>query len=265
MSTSSVMTKSGAVALDSAIRRATVRCSRFSSSWVTSPRPASPSRAGFFGASAGFAGGAPARRGCFDPGGGLDVGLDDPPARAAALDAGQIELVLPRHAAGDRATPSTSARLAARAPPVRRVRLLAFRLGSACRLGVLGRLAPGHRRFADPRDRRADGERVALLGHDLQRARRVGLVGHVGLVRLDLDELFALGDLVAVGLEPLQDRALLHGVGQAGHGDVGHAPQATGSVKRKTAPPPSRSSIQIRPPWRSTILRQIARPIPVPS
>ncbi len=41
MSTSSVMTKSGAVALDSAIRRATVRCSRVSSTVSVSPRPCS--------------------------------------------------------------------------------------------------------------------------------------------------------------------------------------------------------------------------------
>ena len=40
---------------------------------------------------------------------------------------------------------------------------------------------------------------------------------------------------------------------------------AVGSVNRNTVPPPSRSSTQIRPPWRSTILRQIASPIPVPS
>ena len=33
-----------------------------------------------------------------------------------------------------------------------------------------------------------------------------------------------------------------------------------GSVKRNTVPPPSRSSTQIRPPWRSTILRQIGEP-----
>ena len=38
-----------------------------------------------------------------------------------------------------------------------------------------------------------------------------------------------------------------------------------GRVKENTEPPPSRPSTQISPPWRSTILRQIARPIPVPS
>jgi hypothetical protein len=66
------------------------------------------------------------------------------------------------------------------------------------------------------------GMRVALLGDDLQHAVRVGLVGHRGLVGLDLGELVAALDLVAVLLEPAQDRALLHRVGQAGHDDVGH-------------------------------------------
>jgi PAS domain S-box-containing protein len=64
-----------------------------------------------------------------------------------------------------------------------------------------------------------------LLGHDRQRPVLVGLVGHVGLVRLDLDELLASLDLVPVGLQPLEDRALLHRVGQAGHRDIGHARQ----------------------------------------
>ena len=65
------------------------------------------------------------------------------------------------------------------------------------------------------------------LADDPQHAVGVGLVGHVGLVRLDLDELLAALDLVPVGLQPLEDRALLHGVGQAGHRDVGHARQRT--------------------------------------
>src|SRR6185503_118078 len=86
------------------------------------------------------------------------------------------------------------------------------------------------------RDRLADRERVPLLGDDREHAVGVGLVGHVGLVGLDLDELLAALDLVPVGLQPLQDRALLHGVGQAGHRDVGHArqrTQPTGRVPRQ--------------------------------
>ena len=82
MSTSSVITKSGAVALDSAIRRATVRCRRESSTCSTSPRPASR-RLGR-SASALLRRARLARLAAL--GCGLDVGLDDPPAGAGALD-----------------------------------------------------------------------------------------------------------------------------------------------------------------------------------
>ena len=99
------------------------------------------------------------------------------------------------------------------------------------------------RALADPRDDLADRERRALLGDDLERAVRVGLVRHRGLVGLDLDELLALGDLVPRGLEPLEDRALLHGVGQPRHGHVGHARQSTkrrtATAPRERGPPPS--------------------------
>ena len=92
-------------------------------------------------------------------------------------------------------------------------------------LGLLRAAALRRRRgaLADARDDLADRERRALVGDDLERAVRVGLVRHRRLVRLDLDELVALRDLVPLGLEPLEDRALLHGVGQPRHGHVGHA------------------------------------------
>ena len=70
----------------------------------------------------------------------------------------------------------------------------------------------------------------------------VGLVGHVGLVGLDLDELLAALDLVPVGLQPLEDRALLHGVGQAGHRDVGHARQRTRKRRRMPVSAKGRAS-----------------------
>ena len=80
-------------------------------------------------------------------------------------------------------------------------------------------------RIADARDRLADRQRVALLGHDLdQRAVGVGLVGHVGLVGLDLHERLAALDLAALLDQPLEDGPLLHRVGQAGHRDVGGHP-----------------------------------------
>ena len=40
--------------------------------------------------------------------------------------------------------------------------------------------------------------------------------------------------------------------------------QAVGRVKKNVEPLSGSDSIQIRPPWRSTIFRQIASPIPVP-
>src|SRR3954468_21822544 len=220
--------------------------------------------------------------------GGLDVGLDDPSARASALERRQVDAVLARDAprAGRALRPAAVAlggrrglglrrRLAvavavgfgARGPgsgglPVGPVllglillgrgRLVAVAVPLALGVGLvvrglrrrapavggllvalgarllpglllpatLGRLAAA---LADPRDHLADGERRALVGDDLERAVRVGLVGHRRLVGLDLDELLALGDLVARRLEPLEDRALLHRVGQARHRDVGHS------------------------------------------
>ena len=83
--------------------------------------------------------------------------------------------------------------------------------------------APFPAAASDARDHRADRQRVTLRRHDLKRPRHVGLVGHRGLVGLDLHELLATADLLAVALQPLQDRALLHRVGEARHHDVGHA------------------------------------------
>ncbi len=87
MSTSSVITKSGAVALDSAIRRATVRCRRESSTSSISPRPWSAERC-FFGASLFLLV--------------LEVGLHDPPAGAAALDGGEVHALFLGDPPGDR-------------------------------------------------------------------------------------------------------------------------------------------------------------------
>ena len=140
--------------------------------------------------------------------------LPPPPARRAR----------PRPSAGRRLGASAGARGSASL-------LAAFGLAA---LGSLRRVVSADGAVAaaaDRRDRRADGERVALLGDDLQRPLLVGLVRHVGLVGLDLDELLALGDLVPVGLEPLEDRALLHRVGQAGHRDVGHGPECTDQAR----------------------------------
>ena len=70
------------------------------------------------------------------------------------------------------------------------------------------------------------GERVALLGDDLERPRpgrpRRSCWPCPSRSRRAPRPL----DLVPVGLQPLEDRALLHRVGQAGHRDVGHAAAA---------------------------------------
>ena len=275
MSTSSVITKSGAVALDSAIRRATVRCRRVSSCVgdvaaaglavaarrFAAPAPPWPRR---FRARPR----APARRPCAR---GLDVGLDDPPARPGALDRRELEAQLARHPPRDRrrlhalavlpARPSASAALLGasslglrprlRRPRARRrlvarvlvVRLLVLvartRRSSSCvlarrprpRLLVLRLVSRPRRRPTTPpppspmlRDRLAD-RRACRPPWPRSRAcpprrpRRSCWPCPSRSRRAPRP-----WNLVAVGLQPLEDRALLHGVGQAGHRDVGHGP-----------------------------------------
>jgi hypothetical protein len=188
----------------------------------------------------------------------LDVGLDDPPAGPGARDRLQLEPALTGDPPGERRgldppvpgrggnwfrsrprlgrrlylLPATcwlsfrGSLLAAR----RRLllarflfRLTFFRLARFLLSLCLGRSVTGRRRLprlADPRDHLADRQRGALLGDDLdQGAAGVGLVDHVRLVGLDLDQLLALRHLVPDRLQPAQDRPLLHRVGQAGHDD----------------------------------------------
>ena len=52
--------------------------------------------------------------------------------------------------------------------------------------------------------------------------------------------------LVAVGLEPLEDRALLHGVGQTGHRDIGHGRKCTDQAAAATSRRPGRSRTAAR-------------------
>ena len=81
--------------------------------------------------------------------------------------------------------------------------------GACCRRLPLG---------PDPRDHLTDLERVALARHHLQQhAVGVGVVGHVGLVGLDLHQRRAALHLAADLHEPLEHGALLHRVGQPGH------------------------------------------------
>ena len=298
MSTSVRRTKSGIVAFDSAMRRATTPCSR-DGSWITTspfavPRSATvPARSG--------SGAAPARRALPRRGArrrALDVRLHDPPARdRCPRRRAEIDAALSREPPGDGGSDDALAAVVVRlrlgrgllvgggllgcssasgsssdssAPPLPRrlllgLRLLVLVLGGGLLLLVGGssssssprllvvRRALLRRPALELRDDLADGERLPLVGDDLEHAGRIGLVGHRGLVGLDLCELVALGDLVPVGLQPLQDRALLHGVGQPRHRDLGHRRRTlsrslgvhvtcqkvrTRSIRSARAPPP---------------------------
>ena len=153
MSTSTVRTKSGAVALDSAIRRATVCCRRVRSWWVTSPRPVcfSPATTGAGTSSLRLLVlRAPPRRGPPRPprrrlglgrrgaalGRGLDVGLDDPAAGARALELRELDAHLARHPLRDRRR--LDARRRRRCPTRARLGLRRRRLGRLLALAVAG-------------------------------------------------------------------------------------------------------------------------------
>src|SRR5262249_10515673 len=74
-------------------------------------------------------------------------------------------------------------------------------------------------------DRDHGADRGALSLAQLELAddpRDGGLELHVGLVRLDLGEDLAGLDAIARSLEPAQQLALLHGVGELGHRHLGH-------------------------------------------
>ena len=229
------------------------------SSWTwTSPLAVPVSAVTTGGGRGGRRGGAAAGAAARAPGAAAPVAaastsaLHDPPAGAGAA---QRARSTPRSRAMRRATrrgldapvaasPSTTAGAGAAGSRARRHRPRPRPRAGAARRGRRAAVrwppraappAPRPRRSRPSRRRRGrlapppivaidlpDRQRVALGGDDLEHAGGVGLVGHRRLVGLDLDELLAALHLVAVGLEPLQDRALLHRVGQAGHDDVGH-------------------------------------------
>ena len=225
MSTSRVSTNSGAVALDSAIRRAIVCCRRESSSTVVSPRPVAPSPDDRL---RDLALRLPPPRAPPGPllapprpllavlGGGLDVGLDDPPAGAGALqrrarrrgpapcgarsgrlDAAVAALVRPPGSAPAWSRLVGAPRVLGRAvlglgtfrPPARGASCSSAPRPPAGR-GLLACCSPPPP-LADRARSSRRPQRVALLGDDLEHALLVGLVGHVGLVGLDLDEIVA--------------------------------------------------------------------------
>ncbi len=264
MSISMSSVKSGIVALDSAIRRATTCCVRVSSATTTSPLAATapargaPSSAG--GVSAGLR---PAGGGVVGPatgadparGGGLDVGAHHPPAGTAAGQPAQLHPELARDATGQRRGSNALAGRYRGGAVVAAPRAggdgrrggcrdrgggdgrrggSRDRGGAGGRCGGVGaalsrrRLGGGARTAAvlataaDVGDDRTDRQRRSLGRHDLQDAVEVGLVDHRRLVGLDLHQLIAAVDLVAIGLQPLQDGALLHRVRQARHHHLRH-------------------------------------------
>src|SRR5581483_3504289 len=106
-----------------------------------------------------------------------------------------------------------------------RLRLLLLRLlGRLLRFWLLVRLglAAAAAARSDASDRRADLRRYTLLDEDLELAVLLRLEVECGLVRLDLGQHLALVDLVAAGLLPLDDLALLHRVGELRHVHVRH-------------------------------------------
>ena len=87
--------------------------------------------------------------------------------------------------------------------------------GQRFRGSALGQHFSGH---AEHRDRRSDGDADPFADDDAQQfAGAFGLDGNDRLVGLDLDERLAVGDRVAFGHEPFQDRAFLHRIRQPGH------------------------------------------------
>ena len=223
MSTSVAIVNSGTVALDSAIRRAMTCWVRESSWTLTSPFavPVSAMLAGGGGRRRGRGGlrlgrrrlggsgrglsgrrAACGRRGRLRGGAGgcrLDVGLDDPPARPGALQAGEVDALLARDAPRDRrglraaavdavpARPSEPAAACAGSGSGAAAGGSAVAAGaaaggaslgpplpdaSACCVASAGAPSPRRRLAAgaDARDDLADGQRVALLGDDRQRA-----------------------------------------------------------------------------------------------
>src|SRR5205085_4860708 len=93
----------------------------------------------------------------------------------------------------------------ARRPVRGRGRFLLAR-GGACAWLLLGHsllLGP------DPRYPRADSQGLSLVDQGAQDALLIRWIVHRRLVRLDLDEVFSAGHVLAFGLQPVQDRPLL--------------------------------------------------------
>ena len=168
------------------------------------------------------------------------VRLDHPTVGSGAGDRRELEIVLPGQATGERRGRDSLVlrggagrglgrrcclrrrsfllgrrRLRSRGLSLGRGRCTAALPGCEGRRGVLALLA-------EDRDRSAELEGLALLGHQLQDDAGVeGLELHRRLVGLDLGDHLTALDLVADGDVPLGDHALLHRIGESGEFDDG--------------------------------------------
>ena len=182
----------------------------------------------------------------------LDVSLDDPPTGPRPGEPMQIEPAVASDPLGDRRGLDASV-ASARGCGGRRA--AAAGAGAAVWPGRRGAVAPLEpvavssargsrrcrrrrhrhlRRVPDPRDRSPTGSVSPSCARiSMSVPASVGLVDHVRLVGLDLDQLVADRDLVADALQPAQDRPLLHRVGEPRHDDL--APSATALQGRSAA------------------------------
>ena len=200
------------------------------------------------------------RRGCdpcllFPVSSSFHIGLDDPPPGSGTRERGELEPPIACHPAGKRRGLD---------PRIGRsfggcCRLSCFLL-PACHRAVTRLLFPvscllvtlfsgrdvglptslGSRAnlpcIPNPRDHPSNGQRRSLVGNDLdQRPGRVGLIDHVGLVGLDLDQLVPDDDLIPDGLHPAENGPLLHRVGQPRHHDVSRHRYLAPTVVSSTA------------------------------
>src|SRR5216117_261937 len=153
----------------------------------------------------------------------------------------------------DAASPGLSAGSGRRTTVGRKARPGSAFAGAAARGAAGGAFATGGAfsaaagafpRRGEDGDHGADRRRLALpYPHLGERALVVGLELHVGLVGLDLGDDLADRHALARMLEPLQDLALLHRVGELRHGDVDRHARA-----RPTAPAARAPEVRVRPP-----------------
>ena len=179
----------------------------------------------------------------------LDVALHDASARTRALDGGEVEPLLTRHALRQRRRPEPPVLVGHRRRGLLRPADRHDLRGPACLLATLlglrhlpSRLGRGRRRLrrrlrrggrsrrgldllallSDDRDRRAHLSGLTLRNEDLEQHAVVeGLDLEVGLVGLDLGDGLTGGDALPLLLQPLDDLPLGHRRGERGERNLG--------------------------------------------